>query len=99
MFQNIRFFCLLAAGQPQIHVIMTFVRLSLSAIAYNFTDVFTSTNINILSIFLPTSNLSGAKSSKVNGSTPNVTRWKKNGKYIDICGSKNIGKIISYGRQ
>lgn len=45
------------------------------------------------------SNLSGAKSSKVNGSTPNVTRWKKNGKYIDICGSKNIGKIISYGRQ
>lgn len=44
-------------------------------------------------------NLSGAKSSKVNGSTPNVTRWKKNGKYIDICGSKNIGKIISYGRQ
>lgn len=45
------------------------------------------------------SNLSGAKSSKVNGSTPNVTRWKKNGKYIDICGSKNTGKIISYGRQ
>ena len=45
------------------------------------------------------SNLSGAKSSKVNGSTPNVTRWKKNGKYIDICGSKNIGKIISYDRQ
>lgn len=44
-------------------------------------------------------NLSGAKSSKVNGSTPNVTRWKKNGKYIDICGSKNTGKIISYGRQ
>ena len=44
-------------------------------------------------------NLSGAKSSRVNGSTPNVTRWKKNGKYIDICGSKNIGKIISYGRQ
>ena len=45
------------------------------------------------------SNLSGAKSSKVNGSTPNVTRWKKNGKYIDIYGSKNTGKIISYGRQ
>lgn len=45
------------------------------------------------------SNLSGAKSSKVNGSTPNVTRWKKNGKYIDICGNKNLGKIISYGRQ
>ena len=45
------------------------------------------------------SNLSGAKSSKVNGSTPNVTRWKKNGMYIDICGSKNIGKIISYDRQ
>lgn len=44
-------------------------------------------------------NLSGAKSSKVNGSTPNVTRWKKNGKYIDICGSKNTGKIISYGKQ
>ena len=45
------------------------------------------------------SNLSGAKSSKVNGSTPNVTRWKKNGKYIDICGNKNLGKTISYGRQ
>ena len=44
-------------------------------------------------------NLSGAKSSKVNGSTPNVTRWKKNGKYNDIYGSKNAGKIISYGRQ
>lgn len=44
-------------------------------------------------------NLSGAKSSKVNGSTPNVTRWKKNGKYNDIYGSKNTGKIISYGRQ
>lgn len=45
------------------------------------------------------SNLSGATSSPVSGITPNVTRWIKNGKYIDICGSKNIGLIISYGKQ
>ena len=45
------------------------------------------------------SNLSGATSSPVSGVTPNVTRWKKNGKYIDICGSKNTGLIISYGKQ
>ena len=44
-------------------------------------------------------NLSGASSSRVIGATPNVTRWRKNGKYIDICGGKNTGKIASYGRQ
>jgi len=44
------------------------------------------------------SNLSGAKTSPVTGSTPNVTRYKKNGKFIDICGTQNTGTIISYGK-
>lgn len=43
-------------------------------------------------------NLKGAKKSKVSGGTMNVYRWKKNKKYIDICGSSKTGKIISYGR-
>lgn len=43
-------------------------------------------------------NLRGATKSKVPGKTPNVTRWRKNGRYIDLYGSKNTGKIISYGR-
>lgn len=44
-------------------------------------------------------NLKGATESNVNGSTSGVKRYKKNGKYIDICGAKNTGKIISYGKQ
>lgn len=44
------------------------------------------------------SNLSGATSSPVYGPTPNVTRYKKNGKFIDIYGTPNAGKIISYGK-
>lgn len=44
------------------------------------------------------SNLSGATSFPVHGSTPNVTRYKKNGRFIDIYGTPNTGKIISYGR-
>ena len=44
-------------------------------------------------------NLTGATTSIVTGSIPNVTTYKKNGKYIDIQGSKNIDKIISYGKQ
>ena len=44
-------------------------------------------------------NLKGATTSIVTGPTPNVTRYKKNGRYIDIQGSKNVGKIVSYGKQ
>jgi len=44
------------------------------------------------------SNLSGATTSPVTGGTPNVTRYKKNGKFIDICGTQNTGLIISYGK-
>lgn len=43
-------------------------------------------------------NLKGATESNVNG-VHLVLRDIKNGKYIDICGSKNTGKIISYGKQ
>jgi hypothetical protein len=31
------------------------------------------------------------------GATPGVDRYKKNGKYIDIYGTKNLGRIVSYG--
>lgn len=34
----------------------------------------------------------------VPGATPNVYRWRKNGKYIDLYGAKNTGLIISYGK-
>ena len=44
------------------------------------------------------SNLRGASSSHVSGKLKNVTRWKKNGKYVDISGSKNTGLLVSYGR-
>ncbi len=41
-------------------------------------------------------NLKGATTSKISGSTENVTRYYKNGKYID----KTLdGKIISFGKQ
>lgn len=39
-------------------------------------------------------NLKGAKSAPVEGVTENVTRYKKNGKYIDIDVE---GNIISFG--
>ena len=42
-------------------------------------------------------NLRGATNSIVSGFTEGVTRWKKNGKYIDIAGDKNTVYIISYG--
>lgn len=41
-------------------------------------------------------NLRGARSASISGSTEGVTRYYKNGKYIDIT---NDGKIISFGRQ
>lgn len=45
--------------------------------------------------FRPTINNKPDK--KVSGPTPNVYRWRKNGKYIDLFGSKKTGLIISYG--
>ncbi|MFE6709111.1 hypothetical protein ACFVEL_30125 [Bacillus thuringiensis] len=41
-------------------------------------------------------NLRGATVSKVNGKTPNVYRYKKLGKYIDIQKGSNL--IVSFGR-
>jgi RHS repeat-associated protein len=41
-------------------------------------------------------NLKGATKSRVDGATPGVTRYKKNGKYIDLDAD---GKIISFGAQ
>lgn len=41
-------------------------------------------------------NLRGAKTSQIRGATDNVTRYYKNGKYIDRT---DDGKIISFGKQ
>ncbi|MHC5215553.1 polymorphic toxin-type HINT domain-containing protein [Enterococcus sp. LJL128] len=41
--------------------------------------------------------LKGARSKKIDYPTPNVVRYYKNGKYIDI--HKPTGKIISFGKQ
>ncbi len=41
-------------------------------------------------------NLKGAKKSKVDGHVPGVTRYKKNGKYVDIAPD---GTIVSFGKQ
>lgn len=43
--------------------------------------------------------LSGATQSSVFGAISGVTRYKKSGKYIDICGFRNTGLIVSYGKQ
>ncbi len=41
-------------------------------------------------------NLKGARTAKIRGATDNVTRYYKNGKYLD----KTVdGKIISFGKQ
>jgi hypothetical protein len=40
-------------------------------------------------------NLRGAKKSKVRGSTEGVTRYKKNGKYVDLAPN---GSIVSFGK-
>lgn len=41
-------------------------------------------------------NLRGSRAVNINGATDGVTRYYKNGKYIDISSDK---KIISFGRQ
>ena len=41
-------------------------------------------------------NLKGAKKVNISGATDGVTRYYKNGKYIDISSDK---KIVSFGKQ
>ena len=42
------------------------------------------------------SNLKGAQKSSVEGATEGVTRYTKNGKYIDLASD---GRIVSFGKQ